>query len=138
MTRFALIPGEAQVVDAGFTVFWLHEGVVYAHAQPGAPTRELPYVEKVFELLEPLIAGEPKPFFFDAREIAWLDPKARNFLHASLGAIATRVAFIVDPAMKRAMTHAWVGFEEPSVPVAFFDDEEEAWEWVTAECTDVP
>ncbi len=132
MSRFDAIPADVPQVSTRASDFWLHDGLVYGRTRKGVPHGELQDAIAVVEKMRELTGGVPHPLLFDASEVGWLQMRAREHVHRHAAEMFTRAGVVVGSAMVRAMSHALLGFINPTIPVRIFTDEDEAYEFATA------
>lgn len=132
MGRFDEIPDEVAVYEARNAVFWMHDGLMYGRHLVTDPQVTLEDAITVIGKLKEMTGGTRVPLMFDGRGLTWLNIDARGYIRAHLAEVFTHVAIVVRHELVRVLSHAFLGVAGIGIPMRFFTDEDEAWEYLTA------
>lgn len=83
------------------------------------------------DAIQSLSDGVKLPMLADFTGLRSMDPDARAYYSGSqVGTLLTACAAITSSRIGRVISNFFIGFNKPPTPVKFFNNEEEAVEWL--------
>jgi hypothetical protein len=123
------IPAGVPTVSTRGSDFWLLEGILLGRTRPQAVHGEIDDAVDAVTKIKVLTGGARHPLIFDARNVGWLQIKAREHIHRHAAELFTRAAVIVRPNTLRVFSRALMGVARIEIPVEMFLDEQRAWDF---------
>ncbi len=121
------IPPNAPTTSTRGSDFWLADGIIFGRTRAQAPHGELLDAVNAVERIRQLIENTPRPLLFDARQVGWLQFKAREHVHQHAGELFTRAAVVVKGPMLRVLRFGMLGLGgRLDIPVEIFVEADDA------------
>ncbi len=127
------IPQDAPTTSTRGSDFWLADGIIFGRTRAQAPHGELIDALDAVQRIRRLIENTPRPLLFDARQVGWLQLKAREHVHRHAGDLFTRAAVVVKSPMLPVLKVGLLGVRgRLDIPVEFFVKSDEALQFAIA------
>jgi len=106
-----------------------HDGIITVATNPGAVLTESSVEEGVRAGAALIAGGAPAPLVWDAREIGGVEPGARARMVADWPRLLKAAAIVGGRPLSRRIVDVFISLSRTSIPVAVFEDLDEAKDW---------
>lgn len=123
-------PDNLKIYTTPTSSFWLDENGILCSVAKKAPPQTMEEARKSLELILTVTGGKKVCFLSDSTNSSAANKEMRDFAAEAIPQIAKAIAVLSKSALGKMSANLFFALKKQPYPVRFFDNENEAKEWL--------